>query len=172
MHLFNNSMLAHAMTAIHIILIGFLFLLQGGSTVQRGMEESFLLLLLVKIWRVILTKCADRIVNARRSTMNDFLCHERPTVDKMQVSVSELHDAISVTRTQWCWDVTRLWRLWCWNAPKADKKWRHKTCRKCCRTAESSACRQRWLNSYVHTGNSAAMQRQSRDRHTYTHRHL
>ena len=49
MHLFNNSMLAHAMTAIHIILIGFLFLLQGGSTVQRGMEESFLLLLLVKI---------------------------------------------------------------------------------------------------------------------------
>jgi len=56
---------------------------------------------------VILTKCADGVVDARRSTMDDFLSYERPAINEMQVSVSQLHSAVTVIRLRRRQDVSK-----------------------------------------------------------------
>jgi len=106
----------------------------------------------------ILTVCADGIVNARRTTMDDLLYHERPAVDEIQVFLSQFHYAISVTRL--------LRRRW--DATKAYQKWCHETRCKCRWTAKSCACWQFWVDSYVYTGHSATIQ-QATDIHINVH---
>lgn len=97
--------------------------------------------------QVILTKCADGVVDARRSTMDDFLSYERPAINEMQVSVSQLHSAVTVIRLRRRRDVS-----------KADEKRCNEARWKCCRTTKSCTCWQLWVDRYMYARHSTAMQ--------------